>query len=462
MSMASMGEGRTHVETVTDSPVEYTVGVAEKRTVKDLALTLENTGRVPVVNPRITVNGRLDWFDSDSMVTEAMGDAETDEEKVLAIWEFAKANHQRMTPPGDRFIGDPVVMFNVYGYGNCGCISPAIVVLAQAAGYKARVWELHGHTVSEVYFDGAWHMIDGDTGRMFRDPDDNHILSVREIQDRGLWRLFKKDNRGYEEHGYDTWAFSGHTMALTLRPGEKLVRTWKPSGKFYNYWAHSRYKPTQAWLLPPTRYASGEIVFEPELNAEALERDAVEHQFLVGRAGGEGGPELRVEPPAAGVEKTRRRGSLTYRVKSPYVIVGGKFEAEFFRGRHSGGNWISVGVRNAWTLEREDARDGWVRVYGAACTSDLGVLPTVVDFGHLFNTADRSREGLYEYDIRFEFAASDPAGYPVGMSDLVLTTEFQVAPLSIPGLQPGENTFRYRDDSADGRTVVITHEWEEQ
>ena len=460
---AASGRSRagTHTETATGSPTTYTVSILKEAGVKNVSLAVENRGAAPVVDPRMTVNGRFDWFDKQSIAKEALGSAKTDEEKAVALWEFARTQHQRMTPPGDRFISDPVVMFSVYGYGNCGCISPALATLLEAAGFKGRVWELHGHTVSEGYFDGAWHMLDADTGRMFRDPDDNHILSVREVQDRGLWRLFKKDNRGYDEHSYDKWRLSNHTMAITLRPGEALVRTWRPSGKFYNYWAHDRYKPTQAWLLPPTRYASGEIVFRPQLTAEALDRDAAEHEFLVPKQRGEGGPALRVEPPLEGVEKTRRQGYVTYHVESPYVIMGGRFEATFFRGRHSGRDWITAAVKNAWTQDREDAQEGWVRVYGAAWRSDVGELATVVDFGHLFQTADRDREGIYEYDIRFDFAASNPAEHPVGMSDLVLTAELQVAPLSIPALEPGKNTIRYWDEAAGVHNLRITHTWEE-
>lgn len=453
----------SHTETVRQSPAAYVVTIPQDVTVRNLSVAIENTGSVPVVNPRLTLAGRLDWFDADAIVREALGQAKTDEEKVVALWEFARTQHQRMTPPGDPLVADPVVMFNVYGYGNCGCISPALMVLAQKAGYQARVWELSGHTVCEVFFDGRWHMMDADTGRMFRDPDDKHILSVEEIQDRELWRVFKKDNRGYEEHGYDTSALSNHTMALTLRPGETLVRTWKQSGKFYNYWARSQYKPNSGWWLPYSRYASGELVFRPQLTAEALERDALAHEALAAKAEGSAGPALRVEPAPAGTEKTSRAGQVIYHVASPYVIVGAKLEADFFRARsgRGGGDWIAVDVRNAWTPAREDAKEGWVLVYGAAWTNDVGELPTVADFTDLFNTADRDKQGLYEYDIRFRFSASDPAQFPVGMSDLVLTTEIQVAPLSIPALNPGENSFRYWDETQGDRQLRITHNWEE-
>lgn len=341
----------SHTETVRQSPAAYVVTIPKDVTVRNLSVAIENTGSVPVVNPRLTLAGQLDWFDADAIVREALGQAKTDEEKVVALWEFARTQHQRMTPPGDPLVADPVVMFNVYGYGNCGCISPALMVLAQKAGYQARVWELSGHTVCEVFFDGRWHMMDADTGRMFRDPDDKHILSVEEIQDRELWRVFKKDNRGYEEHGYDTSALSNHTMALTLRPGETLVRTWKQSGKFYNYWARSQYKPNSGWWLPYSRYASGEFVFRPQLTAEALDRDALAHEALAAKAEGSTGPALRVEPAPAAAEKTSRAGQVIYHVASPYVIVGAKLEADFFRARsgRGGEDWIAVDVRNAWT-----------------------------------------------------------------------------------------------------------------
>ena len=54
---------------------------------------------------------------------------------------------------------------------------------------------------------------------------------------------------------YDAWALTPHSMDITLRLGEKLVRWWTPALR-----KHYDLKTTQE----PPRYANGQIIFEPD------------------------------------------------------------------------------------------------------------------------------------------------------------------------------------------------------
>ena len=47
-------------------------------------------------------------------------------------------------------------LFNSYGFGLCYRIAPLLQAVYDAPGFEdTRVWFLTGHTVTEVFYDGA-------------------------------------------------------------------------------------------------------------------------------------------------------------------------------------------------------------------------------------------------------------------------------------------------------------------
>ena len=51
-----------------------------------------------------------------------------------------------------------------------------------AAGLQARVQEIWGHTVSDVYYDGAWHMLDGNVKVCYLARDNKTIAGMDELE----------------------------------------------------------------------------------------------------------------------------------------------------------------------------------------------------------------------------------------------------------------------------------------
>ena len=47
---------------------------------------------------------------------------------------------------------------------------------------KAQVWEIRHHTVAEIQYDGAWHMLDPDCHLFFLGKDNRTIASIEEIE----------------------------------------------------------------------------------------------------------------------------------------------------------------------------------------------------------------------------------------------------------------------------------------
>src|SRR5260370_839877 len=91
---------------------------------------------------------------------------------------------------------DPVKLLNSYGFGLCYPIAPLLEAVYKAGGFEdARVWFLTGHTVAEVFYDGAYHYFDSDmmgynaigTG----DPRTLPVASVHQIEQNGQIILSK-------------------------------------------------------------------------------------------------------------------------------------------------------------------------------------------------------------------------------------------------------------------------------
>src|SRR4051812_36037794 len=92
-------------------------------------------------------------------------DGMTDQQKAMAVWQtVVKFRHQEAPP--DEFLEnsshphDPIKDFNVYGYGQCCCASANIENLARFAGLDTRGWGIIAHSVPEIKWEGAWHMLD--------------------------------------------------------------------------------------------------------------------------------------------------------------------------------------------------------------------------------------------------------------------------------------------------------------
>ncbi|MBT4503367.1 MAG: transglutaminase domain-containing protein, partial [Gemmatimonadetes bacterium] len=171
-----------YCQTIEVPEVAYTVPVGGSRDPVNEAIIIENIGTADVVNPRVTVNGLYDWSSTERMAAEITRGCTTDEEKAFAIWRWVRGKRFQRSA-SDRSSLHPVRLFNVYGYGICGHTAAAMKALGLAAGVPTRVHEIWGHTISEFFWDDAWHVLDGN-GQVFYPKRDNRTLaSVDEVGD---------------------------------------------------------------------------------------------------------------------------------------------------------------------------------------------------------------------------------------------------------------------------------------
>jgi hypothetical protein len=489
--LPTITECREYTQLITTNDYTYEIEVSGFRDPANMSIIIENLGDSPLINPRITVNGKYDWFDIESIAREASAGCKTDEEKVFTIFNFLQTRSHALGGSGDYEGLNPVVYFNSYGYGQCAYHSAVAVALARAIGIKARVWEVYGHTVSEFWYNNAWHMIDTDIGlyylmddnrtvasieqlwedqkisggtsegarltrwsgrnlalrQIYQDYDGNNVYLWQDgIEQRG-YRYFYGDFFCYVQTDYDRYTYQPHTMAMTIRPGEKLIRNFKGGPKFYEYQKHlQEYEKTnQRWRIPVT-WGDGQLIWEPDLKAD----------YIVDYVNRERGPAFYTEDgilPPLHVHQWEGKSYGTptrifFTTKTPYTILGGKLKARVYRGTASENDRISVSV------EREKI---W-ETSGKA----VGSMEFEVDLDEpLYPRGDRGRR---EYSIQFIYSAdknNDPQTQ-TGIESIQITTDIQCAPNSLPGLSLGRNIIRYRDETPGPHKVKITHLWNEK
>ena len=118
----------------------------------------------------------------------------TNTEKHLALLRFLHKSsfHNVVMPlyPDRTMVMDPLVILSL-GEMWCGYVSRLAVDLFASGGIKGRLVQLGGHVIAEVYYDNAWHYVDGDIfgggETVFR--KDGTIPSVAELS----WKPYRID-----------------------------------------------------------------------------------------------------------------------------------------------------------------------------------------------------------------------------------------------------------------------------
>jgi len=422
-----------------------------------------------VYSPRVLLKDQVDSSDLPTLVRGiyAQAHAVTPREKAEAIWRFFLTDG-RFVKPGFWYhiagwayeepqgeVLDPVNLLNSYGFGLCYHIAPLLEAAWDAGGFEdARVWFLTGHTVAEVFYDGAYHYFDSDmmgynaigngdprrlpvasvhqieqNGQLIlcklkgpRDVDAKSVeypwypADVREAAIDGLAELFTttNDNRLFPYARYS----QGHSMAFTLRPGERLIRYFRPeqAGLFYLPYK----KAEKGWEEFPQEIEQYQI-----RTADGPHSQKDDRYWTTGRI--EYTPVL--SDPHAYYSKAP--GEAVFEVLSPYVIIDGKFSLELDKegsvaletSTDGGKTWNSAGHATGRYLETSahvDAR------------SEHGVLTSI--------------SGHYGYLLKILT--------PVQISRLTITTRFQMNPRTLPALAGGTNELVYSAGPAEQRQPV--------
>jgi hypothetical protein len=384
------------------------------------SVRMENVGDTDVENPWLS-NGRNNFRNAEEIVASAVTPDMTEAEKAFALW-FQEIQYRHHSPGDNNELGDPVKVFNVYGYNTCGNDSISLATLWRKAGLKAAPARALGHCISQAFYDKRWHFYDGDLHSVYLLRDNQTVAGEQDIvRDHDLVKrthskgiLFPDtwwDGPGFCSMYFYDGQVTGQrggtcdtTMNMRLRPGEAVVWRWGQL-KPLKYHGALMTMPTY-----PATICDGLWEYRPDFAKDPWRKGA-----------------SAVENIAAGADglaaEDGKKGTIVWTIRSPYVLVGGRLETEGAGGKFS----ISVDGRT-WQAVKANL-DKFFSVVGPA---------------------------RYEYKLKCQLEG------PARLRRLAIVNDLQMAPFALPEMAVGENAFTYSDESAEGRKVRITHRWVER
>ncbi len=378
----------------------FSVNVPSDLEVVPYRLSWKNLDNQVTVTPRLKHKGgpSLDSFQGmlESVVSEEM----SDEEKIIALWNFVVKwrYHYYPSEENGHEPHDPVKLINVYGYGYCDDSASVLSLLARALGFMSRTYGLDGHVVSEIYYDGAWHMFDPDMEVFYRGPEGN-VASVEYLEINSDLVLFGPElavdtPRAYVANLYST---AGNNFILTP---DKLISDILKYNKVHEI----------DWFLSP----DDEVDF-----------------FFIGNSAYRTDYIHKPLPPIVGTGRVvRKLSSLNVELNSWGLSVVEDWPYPVLKSELVLGSGFAKGDINAQVFDRSLRK--------------LSPLPVVSEAGVVKVGLDRwltGRQGAtYGFQVLLEGVPQEQAGLVSGK----LSSIFQFAPRAIPHVSAGENLFELK------------------
>jgi hypothetical protein len=420
------------------------------------SVIIENVGDMDVRNPRIIVNGKRNWHSLADVAAEATRNYTGLAERARAIWEFRR-RHRFHATTWDGECSDAVKALCVYGYTLCGDEAIIINDVWKAAGLTTRRGYPVGHCVTEVFYDGAFHLLDSDEHVFCLMRDNRTIASEADVvRDHDLMKrthtysIGNPASRSTDEFSASLYGYEGvrkgdyghstrHVMDLVLRPNEAIEFRWDHLGKQYT--AGTPVPPGQSirdgqgdllagWgTAAHDNLVNGRMRYRPDLSS-ALARQGAE-TVLNARFDTASSTIRPVDP--------RQTALVAWRFASPYVFVGGKATANLQLGVGGSAEWRYAVDDKNWQKAASSAEPG---SRSLSALLDAGLSP-------------RGRP-TYRFSLQLVLRGNAVA------SGIRFENDVQMAPLSLPELEVGANRVEYTDASPAGRQVRITHHWMER
>jgi hypothetical protein len=433
---------KTHSETVSRADTTYTVAVSGETPVENELVRIEAVGGVSK-NPSLTSERAIDFSSLASIVKGVVTPSMTDEQKALALWRFVIANAYD-APWGTSF--DGLEHLNVYGYGYCGTFASMLESLWWAAGLKGRHVNIGNHAATEVFYDNDWHYIDAHWRCFFLKRDNKTIANLQDLNIdpslRDMKRQKKSVKKGEQKYYYMTMHPTGqgssppYTRDFTMAKGDALTLTWEKSGK----WSLARGAEGGDKPAPePPVYANGTFRFFRDMSDRQVRRVGLVDSSNIDWEDAAGG---YVHPRLPGQE-----AFAIYRVRVPYFIPSVSVSGAFYRKTQS--DLVTVDIST-------DDGKSWKELLTAKAPGMSNAHFETAQTQEI--TTDKTWK--YSYLLRVRMRAGQASG-DAGCYRIESITDLVYNPKSLPGLQKGENRFRFVSEGEPSGSVRITHQWRE-
>ena len=248
--------------TTASTPNEIvTVDLSDVVALDGASITMHNSGANKVSFPQIS-NPNSFWPYTAAAIKKQLTPTSTDQDSVIAAWQFISTHNFHYCSAGTQagskqtYSYDPVLLLNGFGFGCCDQTN-ALIWLWQSMGYQGRLAAMTFHTVPEVFYWGAWHMLDPDHKIYYLGKDNSTIASVADLIANPDLVARTSDGSGHDPVGwlatdmadlyaqngpslvyYSTGIYRNEGLSMVLRPHEGFTlhsSNTMPTAQFYDY-----------------------------------------------------------------------------------------------------------------------------------------------------------------------------------------------------------------------------------
>ena len=443
----------------------------------------------------IKSSGSVNLSSVQAILNDVLKPDMSNNEKVSAILYFLRThsyNHYYPTEfVNSRDQGmcgeDPVKFFNIYPWGPCTVYQDIQGHLYTAAGFTVRkkvITAMGAHAIVELFYDNAWHYVDGSMGLYFFKRDGKTIASMDDLLNDHMLLLNPVSREGFladrtekslaeylkqltsgpiVENGIYITGRNFHEMGIDLSKGDEYILSTEKEGKD-GFWFHpSDMKPALENLInkklkargfpllpgngpcpdpvkikPPNKNYKFSGFSNSKLICKLLSKDGINQDRIVHKKNIclENSVASSVHPG-----KKTEDAEIIYKIAVPYIIVKGTLDLEVSSDKSAD---IGISI----------SRDGKI----------FHELPEKIPFREGLNSYDISKliYGKYEYFLKVSFPASEN---PTRLNALKLQTVMQSAPASVPGLKQGKNEIAFNCENPtalDKSKLFISFSWEEK
>ena len=466
--------------------------------------------------PKVLPDRAVDTSSLEGIIKGVVRPGMKQQAKLLALYDFYRrmVYHNRYMGSDRRSV---LRVINSYGHQLCGSQAAAFGVLCRKAGFHTRVAHVRakgygGHTVIEVEYGGAWHVVDTMTafyvlnrkGRIAglaelkadptlvrdavkeRRAPGEYCLCTREIEpeQKGIEKLLKHDRPwsilrwGEGRTLPDFWQkavlsyrtqdglYGGHVSAgeldIALKPNEEYVRLWDNIGLWLK-------QPSFAAIPPYHTCGHIDELDTPNFKYfEPYKKTGFKYAKYVYRYHGNGWLEWKPDGKKGEVKAAALRvvglrhdpntGLFTTAgmrtAAAPRLIVPVKSPYAVVRIeidlRLEQAAGASTSVLIGGVQMRGDRRQVRYKEVWKKSGKASGVQKIVVDC-----TNDRTPKYLYDVKVV-------PTGKAVSFNLARVKTVLQLNPASLPSLYPGRNTITVSARTAGdlkANKLLVTYEW---
>jgi hypothetical protein len=421
-----------------------TVDLSNVSDVSGASITIHNSSGNLVTVPEVSNVVTLQPLSTAAILSQLPITA-SDQQNAIQAWQFVVSHTFHLCSSGAKQDNgetlDPIRFFGAYGFGCCEQSSQALIWIWRQLGYQARLAEMPFHTIPEIFYGNAWHMLDPDH-QVYYLRDDGIIASVEDViaNPELVARTANADGKDpvgwtatemaqlYAENASSLTYYTGvgfgvfPASTIILRPHESLTfNSENVEDIVHSYWPGAGY-------FAPSMTSVGSAQFDWMLSfSDPAWQSRTESSAGLGIISDASGSKFIVNNSAG-------NGYLMYKQGSPFPVSSlvvsaqvssnssGSLRAYFFNGS----TWS-----NAVSLQT---------VTGQA------------SFGMSVDLTSLAR-GYYSYYVKIELVGG------VQLHKLRITPTVQTAKGIFPTLTPGStNQLSYHDESPlpQGRAIKIT------